>query len=61
MEHTTFSIYNDAYKMVSSGLIVHEVMYCFVEKGIDRSRFFIRDSYGLDMKFNEFLIFYYGG
>jgi len=55
----TFQILNSDYQMVSRGLNKHEVYYAFIEKRINRDGgFFIQDSEGLDMKFNEFLEFY---
>lgn len=56
---TTFEIINSDYKVVSSGLSKSQVLYAFVDKKINRDGgFFIRDSQGLDMSFNEFYHFY---
>jgi len=55
----TFEIINDKYEVISTGLTKDMVLYVFVTKQINKNgRFFIRDSEGLDMKFNEFMEFY---
>lgn len=54
-----FEIIDKNYKVSSRGLNKSEVLYAFVQKGAGKVGCFIRDSEGLDMKFNEFFAFYY--
>lgn len=55
---TTFEIMNSEFKSVSNGLNKTMILHSFVTKKLTSKGFFIRDSHGVDMKFNEFMALY---